>query len=106
MKIPDFIPLLSGRSLSEFRPLEFLEYVKSLNGTQGHKRLAKMKAKKSPKEFSWSLNKKGTLLLRVRRSPKFLTRAEIAQIAAESGVPENIVFLKVKNSTAEIEIRP
>lgn len=93
-----FIPLLSPKALSEFSPAEFRSYVQSL------KAVPESRKKTPPKEFSWSLTKKGVLSIRVKRTPKFLRPAEITQIARESGIEERLVWIKVASPKSGIKI--
>lgn len=97
------IKLLSGKALELFTPQEFKEHVKGLfwKPTKG-----KGKAKKAPpKEVSWRLNAKGNLVLTIRRKPKWISPREIDQIAEESKLPQNEVWLKVKAKKSGILIQ-
>lgn len=94
MKDFRFIPLLSPKSLGEFTPEEFHAYVRSLNYVKPKK--SKVKGVKAPpKEVTWSITKKGTLTVRIKRDPKWLTREEVETIARDSGKPLNQVWLKL-----------
>lgn len=89
-----FIPLLAPKPLSEFTPAEFKEYVRSLNYVRP-KRLARGKVRATPKPVSFTVTKKGTLSVRIKRTPKWISREEIETISKESGKPLNEVWLKL-----------
>lgn len=88
------IPLLAPKALSEFTPAEFKAYVRSLNYVKP-KRLSKGKTKAAPKPVSFTVTKKGVLSVRIKRNPKWISRAEIETISKESGRPLNEVWLKL-----------
>lgn len=89
------IPLLSGKPLSEFLAAEFRAYVISLY----RKYVARKAAVKKPK-LPWlaSRNKKGTLSIRVRRDPKWLTHEELDSISVAHSIPANELFIRVQKS--------
>lgn len=75
------IALLSQRILKDFSPPEFKAWVKSLF----YVKVKKASVRKAAAPFSWSLTKKGNLSIRMRRKPKWISRAEIEAVAKESG---------------------
>lgn len=87
------IPLLSGKEFSDFTPETFKAHIRSLYSKPQPRQSA---AKKKAPPFSWRRNKKGTLILSVRREPKWLTEEEMNQISRESGEPLNLLFLQLK----------
>ncbi len=95
--------LLSPKALEEYSPEAFKERIRGLfyKPIKG-----KGKAKKAPpKEVSWRLNAKGTLVIVIRRKPKWIAPREIDQIALESGKPQNEVWLKVKAKKSGILVQ-
>lgn len=100
----EWIPLLAGFHLGEVSPESFKAHVTSLY----LKRTPRKAAAKEKKPFSFHVNQKGTLVLKVYRSPQWLTREEIDLISQESKIPLNVVWIKVlereiKVSTQEVE---
>lgn len=88
------IPLLSGKSLSEFTPDEFLSYIQSLlNRPVKKQKTIKLKAAK--KEIIYKLTAKGNLSVSIKRKPKWISLEEIGQISKETGVPLNEVWIKL-----------
>lgn len=94
-----FIPLLSGKPFAEFTPEEFKAHVVSLY----HKREPRKAKKKEPKPFTYRLNKKGTLCIRVNRDPKWLLLSEIEAMCKETEAALDVTLLKV--AKAKIEMR-
>lgn len=87
----DVIPLLSKKPFDEFTPKDYKEHIRSLF----HKREPRKATAKPKKPFLWRVNAKGTLIIKVNREPKWLSREEIDLITKESGKPANEVWLKV-----------
>lgn len=90
-----FIPLLAPKSLEEFSPSEFKEYVRGL----------KKERRKKTKRVSWKpykltarLLKKGTISLKTKRSPAYITPDELGHLPEMLGRPENEIFLAVKEA--------
>lgn len=74
------IPLLSGEAFETFTPESYLEYVRSLY-------VPPVTTKVTPlADFSCGVNKKGTITIKVRRDPKWLTPDEVQIIATELGL--------------------
>ena len=96
-----WLPLLSAKPLESFSPEEFKAYVKGLY----HKPEPKRAAKKPKPPFRWKITKTGKISVVVNRRPRWISREEIAQIAKESGVPENVVWLKVLDPKAKNPVR-
>lgn len=101
-------PLLSKKPLSEFTPEEYKSYVRSLYHKAEPKRKASVK--KAPKPaVTWRLNAKGTLIVMIKRDPKWISREELEKISAESAIDFAKVWLhvvtkkKVRVSTQEDE---
>lgn len=89
------IPLLSPKPFGDYSPEEFRSYVQSL-----HREPPKAAP---PTEYSVSVNKKGTVTFRIRREPKWLTSAEVSELAQECGMRlQDMWLLCLKR---EIEIR-
>lgn len=78
-----FTPLLSPKPLSEFGAEEFRDYVKGLY----FKREKRKVPPKKKKPYSFSVNKKGTLLLKVNRDPKALYDEELCLIGHVTKIP-------------------
>lgn len=96
-----WIPLLSPRSLDQYTAHEYKDYVKSLYFKPPPAKSTEIKLKLP---FTWRLNAKGTLCLKVNRKPKWLSREEIDQIARESKIPASKVWLKVCAKKSGIRI--
>lgn len=96
----EWIPLLSVKPMKDFTPEDYKAYVRGLL----NRPVKKIKAIKLKKPFKWSLTKKGNLSVSVTRKPKWLTRAEVDQISAESGFPENEVWLKVTSKRGGVSV--
>lgn len=97
----EFIPLLSGRPLDGFTPEEFKKHVRSLY----FKEPPRPSKKKAPtSEVTWGRTKKGSLTVRVNRTPKWITEDEMTLIAAQSETPLNELFIYLKRR--EIKIKP
>lgn len=94
-----WIKLLSGAHISEFTPEMYHAYIRTLY----HK--PEPKAKKPKKTFIIKLTKTGKVSLQVRRDPKWITRAEIEQLAKESGIEERLIYLKLNDKKRPIELR-
>ena len=93
-----FVPLLSGRPLSAFTPGEFKEHVRSL------KKIPAKKVRKPDRGFNFNVNKKGTLVIRISRKPKWLSREEIDEIAAKTKIPAREVWIKVMAKKSGISV--
>lgn len=84
-----WIPLLSPKPFSEFTPEEYHTYICSMY----HKpEKQESKSVKVLPPYEWKLTPKGALSVTVNRTDKSLTRAEIDQLAKESGRPLNEVW--------------
>lgn len=90
-----WIPLLAPKALRDFAATEFKNYVRGLYYKKPKKK-SPAKRKTPLKAYSARLNPKGTLVLTIRtRDPKWISREEIAEIAATLGIEERLVYLKV-----------
>ncbi len=87
------IKLLAPKELNEFAPEEYKVYVYSMH----HKPVRKNSKYKKTKPYSVTINKKGTLVLRVNRKPKSLTEKEINEIAEKSGRTVNDILVLVRS---------
>lgn len=94
-----FIPLLSGKAFEEFTPSEFKAHVISLY----HKPEPKRAKPKEKKPYTFHVNKKGTLSLRINREPKWLTAQEIESIVIGSG--KSFIEVTEKLTKNKIEVR-
>lgn len=97
-----WIPLLSGKPLSEFTPEDFKLHVRSLYHKPEPKRAAPVRTV-LPK-----LTPKGNISLLIRRKPQWISREEIAEAAKELSVEERLVWnyvakKKIKVSDAKTE---
>lgn len=93
---PDrWIDLLSVRSIADLTPEEFKLWVIGLKQQGKGRKTKTIRLKKKRPPFSWKLTPKGRLSVTVTRSPKWISREELDQIAKESGFPENIVWTTV-----------
>jgi hypothetical protein len=94
-------PLLSVRRLTDFTASDFKAYVRGLFA----RHVVKSRQKKGirlVKPFTFSVNKKGTLVLRVNRRPKWLSSDEIDGIAEATGLASNVVWLRVLRKASGI----
>lgn len=91
-----FIPLLS-RPFTDFTPTEFKEHVRSLFFKK-----TKTKTIKIKEPFTARLNAKGGLVIKVNRSPKWLSHEEIDAIVKMTNVPSNVIFLAIKKRKIQI----
>jgi len=91
------IPLLAPKHISQFEAQEYKDYIISL--------YIDPKADKPVKrEFNASKTKKGSIVIRINRKPKWITRSEINILAKELNMPKSEMFLLV--CKRKIEIRP
>jgi hypothetical protein len=91
------IPLLSPKVFSEFTPEEFRDYVTSLY--QEPERAT------PPANYNVRVNRKGTPVIRVNRSPKFLTQAEVTDIAQQINWSYQKLWLHLRKKKMEIKVR-
>jgi len=84
-------PLLSPKPFTEFTPQEFRDYVISLH-----------KAPPKKRDFTVRLNKKGTIVLRINREPKFLLRSEVDEMARELGLSLQLTWSEVAKRKIEV----
>jgi biotin synthase-related radical SAM superfamily protein len=94
------IPLLSPKAFSDLTPAEFKQLVLSLY----FKPSPKKSAKKEVKPFTFRLNAKGTVCIRVNRTPKWLSSEEVDGIAVALKVPASEVWIKVSAKKSGIVI--
>jgi len=87
-----WINLLSGRALDEFAPEEFKLYVKSLKVEPPQKKI-RLKIPKPP--FKATLTKTGKISVKFNRTGKWLSRAEIAEIAKSLNIEETRVWVEL-----------
>lgn len=90
------IPLLSPKAFADYSAAEFKEYVCSLYVAPPE---PPVKA-----EYAVRLNKKGNLVLTVRRDPKWLSTSEVGDIASEVGWTLQATWLAVRKRDVRIEI--
>jgi hypothetical protein len=101
----DFIPLLSPKAFKDFAPDEFHSYVRSLNQPREVRSRTLIGTKKKvPLPYTIRITAKGSLVIRVNRKPKCLTRDEVDQIAREAKLPMNEIWLKVLNKKSGITV--
>ena len=94
--------LLSAKPFDEFSPDEYKQYVRDLYRKRNMKRKTpSIRLKKAKPPYSARLSKKGNLTLRVDRSPKWLTREEVDQIAKNLSLPLNVVWVYVMKKRKE-----
>lgn len=97
----EHIPLLSGKPFSAFTVIEFKAHVVSL-----YNRITPVIKIKPPKpDFVWKLTPKGALSIKLNRKEKYLTPAEIDQIAMESKIEKRLVWLKILGKRSSISLR-
>lgn len=91
-----FIPLLSGRHLSEYDPEGFRSHVKSLFLKRAPRKATKAAKKLSEYKVTARRLKKGKLTLTTKRPMKYVTEEEMEQIGVAWALPLNEVFLILK----------
>ena len=89
-----FIPLLSPKPFADFTPEEYKAYVVSLYQAPP--------APPPKADYTASVNKKGTLTLRINRVPKFLTFSEALDIAKGFVLPYQDVVMLLKKKKIEL----
>lgn len=89
------IPLLSVKSLDEFTPQAYYDYIKSL--------YIEPEVSAPPADFRVSVNKKGTPIIRINRKPKFLTQAEVFVIARDLGWKYQTLWMHLLKKKIEIK---
>lgn len=91
------IPLLSPKPFAEYSPQEYKDYVISL--------YREPEKAAPPAAFTVWVNKKGTPVIRFNRKEKFLTSAEVGEIAAELGWTLQATWVMLrKKKTIEIRL--
>lgn len=90
------------RAFRDFAPKEFREHVRGLFFKPV--RPKRESVKKAPKPFTWRVNQKGTLCLRVNREPKWMTREEVEAIAKEAKLPLATVWNKAFGKKSKIKL--
>ena len=88
------IPLLSPHPFAEFTAESYHAYIKSLY--REPERAA------PPAEFSLRLNKKGTPVITVRRSPKWLSFPEALTLSKEHGINYQELVTLIKKRKIEL----
>lgn len=84
--------LLSPKSLEEYSPDEFREYVRSLYAER-KKKVAAGKAPSKTPGLTLRQSKTGTWILTSRRPEKYVLRSEIDYLSAEKKIPLNELWL-------------
>lgn len=91
----EWIPLLSGRPLSDFTPESFREYVRGLKT----ERKAKKKApNRKPYKLTARILKSGTISLRTARKPPYVTEEELLSLEETLKRPANEIFLAIREA--------
>lgn len=91
------IPLLSPRPFAVYSAQEYHTYIRSLYRTP-----AEAAGKPEPREFSFRRNDKGNPVITIRRKPKYLTKAEVNLCALELGMPQNEMWVYLRDRDVEI----
>lgn len=92
------IPLLSGKPIEEFSPEEYKVHVRGLFAERmKRKGTAPKKKKLKDKKVTIKLTKKGGLLIRTKRDPKYFTAEELTAGSAATGLPESEIFIALKS---------
>lgn len=91
-----FVPLLSGRPLSEFSPSEYKLYVTGLYFKREPKKSAPKKKKMSELKVTARVLKSGKVSITTKRGIKYVTEEEAKEIEAKVARPANEVFLCLK----------
>jgi hypothetical protein len=91
--------LLSPRPFAEFNPEEYKIHVRSLY----YRPVKKVRVAKKPATYSCRVTPKGSLSITVRRKPKFLTHAEVAEIETKTGRPANEIATYLTKRKIPIE---
>ena len=95
------IPLISGKHIGEFSPIEYKRHIESLY-EDCPIRLAKREANLPKVHFKWT--KTGNPSVRVtKREPQYLTNAEFDLLSATHKLPKNTLFLYLKRRQIELK---
>lgn len=91
------IPLLSPRPFSDMTPEEYKKYIESLY-------IEPVRAA-PPADWTVTVNKKGTPVIRINRKPRYLLPSEVKVIADEIGWTFQALWLRLKKNKTEIRIK-
>jgi hypothetical protein len=89
-------PLLSPKPLRDYSPQEYKAYIESL--------YIEPPKKIPPAEVRISLNKKGSIVLRITRSPKFVLAAEVPILAREVGLTQQALWMILRKKKIELKL--
>jgi hypothetical protein len=95
---------ITTKSIWDFSPEDFREKVRSLYRDP-------KEGKPVSRSFSLRVNPQGTLVITIRRDPKWISRAEISELSEESGIEERLIYVrlaerKIPVTDTMIEIKP
>lgn len=96
MTTKNYIPLLAPKHISQFNEQEYKDYIISLY-------IDPKADKPKPKEYSASRTKKGSIVIRINRKPKWITRPEIVELAKSLEIPQSEMFLLVLKRKIEVK---
>jgi hypothetical protein len=88
--------LLSSKLFIEFTPEEYHEYIKGLFKERVRKETKKKKGARKILKVTAKKKKDGSLSLRTRRNPPYLTEGEFDLLSREHGIKKNELFLLLK----------
>ncbi len=88
--------LLAPHPFADYTAESYVAYVRTL--------YVEPPKAKPPAEYSVRTNAKGGLVIRVTRTPKYLTSDEVTQLAAEVGLPLQAMWYSLRKRKIEIRV--
>ena len=96
MSDTSFIPLLSGKTLEEMTPEEFKRHVHSLYWRKPKKKTTPKKKKLKDYKITARILKNGTISIKTKRDPKYVTEEEYGEICEKLSSERSTVFIALK----------
>jgi len=93
--------LLLGPAFDSYTAVSFYQYVESLRDENFKKKTSQRKSA-AFKPVSISINKKGHLIIRCKRQPKQITKAEIIELAGQHKISQVTLWNAVKKRDIQI----
>lgn len=87
------IPLLSRKPMKDFTPEEFKIYVRALFFKPVPKKAKAKKKLLRALKVTAKILKRGSISIKTKRTPKYLTEDEMKKLSLSMGRPENEIFL-------------
>lgn len=100
----EWLRLLSQKPLCDYTPEDYKLYIRSLYYKRPARKTKTIRIKPPKPPYVWKLTPKGNITLKVNRSPKTLTSAEVDLIATESGKTREEITKKANRLKIEIDL--